>query len=262
MMAGVRLRSSIFFLFFSVFFTLFSLGCGRNEPPEFLDTDILSELEQPYEVFSGQTIELEIKVEDPDKDELVIEWMARNGKYEEVATVFKTVVNKDKGQETIAEESQPNRGPKVYFSAEQADIYAVSVTVSDGSGHQIHNSTFIKVNALNKPPVLDGTSPITLSPAMPHYVDQEIFLVAQASDPDNDTLVFEWSARDQENSDAGGLIEEGSGASAKFKADIPGSYLVSVLVKDNRGGQDRDSVIVVINTKLVDDTEVEPQIEN
>ena len=96
---------------------------------------------------------------------------------------------------------------------------------------------------------------------MPHYVDQEIFLVAQASDPDNDTLVFEWSARDQENSDAGGLIEEGSGASAKFRADSPGSYLVSVLVKDNRGGQDRDSVIIVVKTRLAD-TNGESEQEN
>ena len=260
MMDRVQFSSPVFLFF--VILTFFVLSCGRNEPPEFLDIDILSELEQPYEVFSGQTIELEIKVEDPDQDELVIEWTARNGKYEEVATVFKAVVEQETQEtETEGEQDEPNKGPKVYFSAEQADIYAISVTVSDGNGHQIQNSTFIKVNALNKPPILDGTSPVTLSPAMPHYVDQEIFLVAQASDPDNDTLVFEWSARDQENSDAGGLIEEGSGASAKFRADSPGSYLVSVLVKDNRGGQDRDSVIIVVNTRLAD-TNGEPEQEN
>ena len=259
MMDRVQLSSPVFLFFVVLIFC--ALGCGRNEPPEFLDINILSELEQPYEVFSGQTIELEVKVEDPDQDELIIEWTARNGKYEEVATVFKTIVEKGKDQETEGEQDGPNKGPKVYFSAEQADIYAISVAVSDGNGHQIQNSTFIKVNALNKPPVLDGTSPVTLSPAMPHYVDQEIFLVAQASDPDNDTLVFEWSARDQENSDAGGLIEEGSGASAKFKADSPGSYLVSVLVKDNRGGQDRDSVIIVVNTRLAD-ANGEPEQEN
>jgi len=247
-MVRVQYYYSIFLL--CSILSLLTVGCGQNDPPEFEDVNILSELGQPFEIFVGQIIELEVKVKDPDQDELTIEWTARNSKYEEVATVFKTVAKKDKDekeQKAGDAGTEPNKGPRVHFSAEKADIYAVSVTVGDDSGNQIHNSTFIKVKAVNKPPVLDGTSPITMSPAMPHYVEQEIFLVAQATDSDNDTLIFEWAAKDQENSDAGGLIEESSGASAKFKADTPGSYLISVLVKDNRGGQDREAVVIVIN---------------
>ena len=95
-MVRVQYYYSIFLL--CNILSLLTVGCGQNDPPEFEDVNILSELGHPFEIFVGQIIELEVKVKDPDQDELTIEWTARNSKYVDVTAVFKTVVQKDKNE--------------------------------------------------------------------------------------------------------------------------------------------------------------------
>merc|ERR1711964_554684 len=124
---GIMVRVQYYYSIFLLcsILSFLTVGCGQNDPPEFEDVNILSELGQPFEIFVGQIIELEVKVKDPDQDELTIEWTARNSKYEEVATVFKTVAKDEKEQKAGDAGTEPNKGPRVHFSAEKADIYAV-----------------------------------------------------------------------------------------------------------------------------------------
>ena len=91
--------------------------------------------------------------------------------------------------------------------------------------------------------MLEGTA-YDVETLKPHaHIDQH------ADDPDGDKLLYEWSARDQENADAGGLLESTEGTSVKLVADVPGSYLISVLVQDGHGGQDRGSYVIVVTER-------------
>ena len=164
-----------------------------------------------------------------------------------VAGVPSENAKKDANKEK--EKSAPNEGPRINFSATEGGTYLITVTIDDGNDGKITRSTFISVATTNRQPTLNSTDPITISPIPPHYTNQEIFLVAQADDPDGDKLLYEWSARDQANADAGGLLESTEGTSVKLVADVPGSYLISVLVQDGHGGQDRGSSIIVVTDR-------------
>lgn len=67
-------------------------------------------------------------------------------------------------------------------------------------------------------------------------------VTCQATDPDNDTLSYVWSA------DAGTI--KGEGQSITWTApEAPGSYIVKVLVKDGKGGEATSSATVNIASK-------------
>ena len=249
-------RPSYFrFLLFTMITVVIFFGCGSNEPPKMEEgyDSIISTIVPPLSVPTGQIIVLEAKAKDPDQDELSYVWTARDPESKDVTSVvFVAGVpseNAKKDADKEKEKSAPNEGPRINFSATEGGTYLITVTIDDGNDGKITRSTFISVATTNRQPTLNSTDPITISPIPPHYTNQEIFLVAQADDPDGDKLLYEWSARDQANADAGGLLESTEGTSVKLVADVPGSYLISVLVQDGHGGQDRGSSIIVVTDR-------------
>ena len=184
------------------------------------------------------------------------EWTAKNNKNEDVTnTVFVAAetaaettepAEGETAGEATTQQLAPNQGPRVRFTANEAGTHLVTVTINDGNDNQVTESTFIEVVAANRPPVLDATDAITISPGPPHKVAQEIFLTAVATDPDADRLAYEWTARDQSNQAAQDVLEASTGPSVKFTATTSGSYLVSVSVTDGKDGQDRASAVVVV----------------
>jgi hypothetical protein len=234
---------------FLTFMVCVLVGCGGNEQP-IIDNSgqaIFSQLLAPFSIQVQETLTLQINATDPDGDELIYTWIARNSKGDDVTnTVFiiKTSNQENEGEEV--EQPSTSQGPLVRFTTNKAGTYLVTVTIDDGNDKSIIESTIIEVVGVNRPPVLDGTDSIIISPGPPHRIAQEIFLTAQASDADGDRLIYEWTAKDGNNQDAQHILEEGTGPSIKFTTDISGAYLVSVVVRDGEAGQDSAAVVVVI----------------
>jgi len=243
------------FLLFTVITVTILFGCSRNEPPKMEEgyDSIISTIIPPLSVPTGQIIVLEAKAKDPDQDELSYVWTARDPANKDVTSVVFVAgvpsADTKEGEKKETEKSALNEGSRINFSAAEGGTYLVTVTIDDGNAGNITRSTFINVAKTNRPPTLNSTDPVTISPIPPHYTNQEIFLVAEADDPDGDKLLYEWSARDQENADAGGLLESTEGTSVKLVADVPGSYLINVLVQDGHGGHDRGSSVIVVTER-------------
>ena len=239
------------FLLFTLITVTIFFGCSSNEPPKMEEgyDSIISTIVPPLSVSTGQIIVLEAKAKDPDQDELSYVWTARNPESKDVTSVVFVAGVSSEDTKEEEKKSALNEGSRVNFSATEGGTYLITVIIDDGNDGKITRSTFISVATTNRQPTLNSTDPITISPMPPHYTNQEIFLVAQADDPDGDKLLYEWSARDQENADAGGLLESTEGTSVKLVADVPGSYLISVLVQDGHGGQDRGSSVIVVTER-------------
>ena len=232
------------------------VGCGENQRPVVDNPGqaIFSQIFPPLSARAGEVLVLEVTATDPDDDNLSYEWTAKNGSNADVTnTVFvaaETPAQADEGDGEVVETEQQlaaNQGPKVQFTAAEGGIYLVTVTIDDGNENKVNESTFIEVTAVNRPPALDTTNPITVSPGPPHSIGRDIFLTAQAADPDGDLLTYAWTVKDQENQDVLDVLETTVGTSVKFMSETAGSFLVSVVVTDDNDGQDCAAVVVVVD---------------
>ncbi|MCZ6680478.1 MAG: PKD domain-containing protein [Candidatus Poribacteria bacterium] len=231
------------------------MGCSENEQPVIDNPGqaIFARILPPLSVRAGEVAVLQVNAADSDGDELRYEWSAKNSDNEDVTNrvfVFGELPSQTGEDESQIDEftqtSLLNQGPQVRFTTNNAGTYLVTVTIDDGNEHRVTESTFIEVTSVNRPPVLDATDAITISPGPPHRIAQDIFLTAQAADLDGDKLTYEWTVRDQNNQAAPDVIEANTGVSIKFTTDTPGSYLVSVAVTDGHDGRDRAAVVVVV----------------
>jgi len=170
----------------------------------------------PNELAAGGTSTLTVVASDPNNDPLTYLWSATDG----------TVTG---------------NGPSVSYKAPNTtidEIVKVTVTISDGRGGTITDNVVILVRAVNHPPVITGkltAVPSTISSA------QTSSLTVTASDPDNDTLTFAWSAT------AGTIV--GSGNTAKFTPPAPKAsrnVVVTVTVSDGKGGVVTSSASIIV----------------
>lgn len=225
------------------------VGCGGNEQPVIDNSGqaIFSQLLPPFSIQVQETLTLQINAIDPDGDQLIYTWTVRSAKGDDVTnTVFIVEASNQENEGKEVGQPSTNQGPLVQFTTNKAGAYLVTVTIDDGNSKPIIESTIIEVVGVNRPPVLDGTDSIIISPGPPHRIAQEIFLTAQATDPDGDRLIYEWTAKDGNNQDAQHVLEQGTGPSIKFTTDISGAYLVSVAVTDGEAGQDSAAVVIVV----------------
>ncbi len=118
--------------------------------------------------------------------------------------------------------------------------FYVSVSVTDGKGGVASQTVPFIVFSNNKAPQIKQ---VTATPAVIR-VGESTTLKAEASDPDNNSLTYTWTA-------LGGTIS-GSGSTVKWTAPsgppccAPGDYVIKVKVEDGQGGVAEGAVKVKV----------------
>ena len=85
-----------------------------------------------------------------------------------------------------------------------------------------------------------------ITPDPPVYIGQERSLQVKVTDPDGDEVHCAWEASDTRNVNVTAQVFKhgASGASIKFKADIPDTYMITVTAADLNGGHDAKSFLI------------------
>ena len=130
--------------------------------------------------------------------------------------------------------------PSPWFAMDRAGQYVAQLIVNDGFGDSAPDT--VVVTASNRAPFADAGS------------DQSVFLgagasltAAASSDPDGDTLTYEWSFASRPAGSAAALAG-GSSVAASFTPDVVGDYTVSLTVTDPAGASATDTVVVSVYT--------------
>jgi len=179
-----------------------------NTPPE-----IASLTSSEPSVARGGSCSISCAASDPNGDTLTYEWTASDG-------------NISGEGSTVTWEAPTDEG-----------TYTISVTVSDGKGGTTSDSLTISV--ANTPPEI-----ASLTSSEPSVAPEESCSVScTASDPDGDTLTYEWTASD------GNISGEGSTVTWEAPTD-EGTYTISVTVSDGKGGTTSDSLTISVEMKF------------
>jgi len=131
-------------------------------------------------------------------------------------------------------------GSTVTWAApDTAGSYTAKVTVSDGKGGTVTQSTTIAaINKPNEPPVVTGLTIDGAPPAKENTARQWVTktIHCNVQDPDGDNLSYLWRT-------TGGKIT-GEGSTVGWTSPgINGDYSITVIVSDGRGGKAEGSVV-------------------
>jgi hypothetical protein len=129
-------------------------------------------------------------------------------------------------------------GSTVTWLAPTAEgTYTINVTASDGKGGTASRS--LTIDVVNTPPVIANltSSATSLAP------EASCSLSCTASDPDGDTLTYQWTT-------TGGTIS-GEGSAVTWLAPAAeGTYTISVTVSDGKGGTASQNLTINVETKF------------
>ena len=220
---------------------LFSNACGKEQEkqiPVENQTPVISSVSgDPASVAPGESSTITCVASDPDGDSLSYDWSTTGG-------------------------SLSGTGKVVTWTApDVAGTYSISVTVDDGRGGTADKSYTITVTVVakkpNKPPVITSViaSPKTIEP------NTSTTITCVATDPDGDPLTYRWFNPQGIKSHLEGtgtviilplpnLVIEGTGDAGQVVTwtapDDPGEYVIKVNVRDNRYGDDTETVTVTV----------------
>ncbi len=127
-------------------------------------------------------------------------------------------------------------GKAVIFVAEIPDVYQIRVKATDEKAGENAYATVVRVVSKNEPPQFEDV-PITASPDSFTQPGQSVYLVANAVDSNDDSIMYEWTATDWENVDkTGEVFPKGiEGQSVVFLTNQNGTYQVTVRISDGKG---------------------------
>ena len=172
----------------------------------------------------SKNCQVECDAEDPDGDELSYEWATNGGDISGTGSII------------------------TWTASDAEGLYNITVVVRDSHGGEDTRSLTITV-APNPPPIIED---LVVTPKEPKYLKEEpggyrilkgksCEIECSASDPEDDTLSYEWTAD-------GGIIS-GEGPVITWTAPKNGGKVtVTVTVSDSRGGATIKSV--VFNVKI------------
>ena len=116
--------------------------------------------------------------------------------------------------------------PTPSFTADRAGEFVVQLVVNDGYSASDPDTAVITATSQNRPPVA-----IVAADALSVLTGTTIALDGSASsDPDGDTLSYQWSLQVPAGSSA--ALSSTTGVSPTFVADQPGSYTITLIVRD------------------------------
>jgi len=136
------------------------------------------------------------------------------------------------GSDTIAS----NNAQILWTAPPKESIYKVICIVSDGVNNPVCDSILLTVVAsINHPPIIEKLSAAqrAIEPSDTTYIS------CRASDPDGDSLVYFWSAKN-------GTLGSGDTLVFWIAPDSAGYFYIVCYVIDKRGGEAIDSVGIVV----------------
>ena len=143
---------------------------------------------------------------DPDGDSLTFSWSFATKPLNSEATLDDmTLMNPD-------------------FIVDVAGIYIVSLTVNDGTVDSV--PSMVVINTINVPPIADGGSDQSA-----HTGDKVILNGNNSSDPDGDQLTFNWAFTSRPFGSTV-TLDDTTSMNPVFVADIPGAYIINLVVND------------------------------
>jgi Bacterial Ig domain len=207
-------RISFVTLILLVVVSMVGVACGgQTTPPTPAGNQppvIASLLAQSQQLYPSGNTEITCTALDADNDQLSFTWAATGGSFSGAGPI-------------VIWKAPPNYG-----------TYTITATVDDGKGGTTQRSLDITVGANQAPQI----SSLSADPSGVIYGGSTT-ITCIANDPDGDVVRYSWEA-------SGGSI---SGVGNKVTWVAPskgGSYNVTVIVSDNKGGETRGNVMVTV----------------
>jgi hypothetical protein len=133
-------------------------------------------------------------------------------------------------------------GATVSFSPSAAGSYQFSLTVTDGRGGSDAQFVTIRTTIFNSAPVAVAGGPAVAAPSTTVYLD-----AAGSYDPNGDLLTYSWSF-DSLPSGSFASLSGTTSAYPTFYADVVGSYVVRLTVRDPAGLTSSDTITISVQT--------------
>ena len=124
-------------------------------------------------------------------------------------------------------------GPITTWTApDETGTYVITVEVTDGRGGEAARQLPINV-LVNRPPVIES---VTVERLVANPTES-IVIECTVSDADQDTLSYAWST-------TGGTFSGTGPITAWMAPDTPGTYIITAMVADGRGGEATRELII------------------
>jgi hypothetical protein len=203
--------------------TMLSGACGGKPAPPPTPAGnqppvISSLIAQSQQLYPSGNTEIQCIAQDADGDQLNFTWSATGGEFSDSGPI-------------VTWKAPPNYG-----------TYTISVTVDDGKGGSVQGSLPITVGA-NQAPVISSLTP---SPSGVLFGGTAL-LTCVASDPDGDVVRYSWSASEGSITGVGNKV-------TWIAPSKSGSFNITVVVSDGKGGETRSSVMVTVSPSMRTET--------
>jgi len=215
----MRCSRSAFGMFLIVLAVAAMLGaaCAREATPPPTPTGnqppvISSLVAQSQQLYPSGNTEIQCIAQDADGDRLNFTWAATGGDFSGVGP-------------TIIWKAPPNYG-----------TYTITVTVDDGKGGSAQRALDITVGA-NQSPII---SSLVANPSGILYGGSTL-LTCIASDPDGDVVRYSWTASEGSITGVGNKV-------TWIAPNKGGSFNITVIISDGKGGETRGNVMVTVAT--------------
>ena len=116
--------------------------------------------------------------------------------------------------------------PKAELTPDKSGMYGIGLTVTDANGLKATAELTLTASLPGKPPVISVATSLTAETGQSISVD-----ASKSSDPDGDKLTYAWDIKTKPTG-SNATLTNAQAATAKFTADVVGSYVLSLSIAD------------------------------